>query len=220
MARFTIRHAVKLVLWHGRMIYKTCTNMCYFVMHRGLIIATMQFFFTCMFFFVDMPIFNGFLTFGYSTIFTSLPVIALIMDEDLSFRTVKEYPQLYKEVQPGRQLSAKVFCLMIMKSVFQGAVIMYLSVILFPSSTLEIVTITFSALILTELLNTVTMVFSFDVGLAFFLCSILYLVSLNILIFPYFNDAQRVHQHGYYHQGVRRQDLNHRGSFLGDHFHA
>lgn len=148
----------KLVLWHGRMIYMTVSKMCNFVMHRGLIIATIQLYFTMMFFFIDMPIFNGFLTFGYSTIFTNLPVIAIIMDEDLPYETVLRYPQLYRELQQGRLLNFKMFFTLMMKGVFQGSAIMLLTIILFPSNTVDIVTITFSALILTELLNTVTIV--------------------------------------------------------------
>lgn len=101
------------------MIYMTCSKMCSFVMHRGLIIATIQFYFMVIFFFIDIPIFNGFLTFGYSTIFTNLPVIAIIMDEDLDFDTVKEYPQLYRELQLGRLLNYKAFFIMLLKGVFQ-----------------------------------------------------------------------------------------------------
>ena len=113
------RDVVKLVLWHGRMIYMTCSKMCSFVMHRGLIIATIQFYFMLIFFFIDIPIFNGFLVFGYSTIFTNLPVIAIIMDEDLSYETVKNYPQLYLELQKGRLLNYKAFFVMFLKGVFQ-----------------------------------------------------------------------------------------------------
>lgn len=140
------------------MIYVNVSKMCNFVMHRGLIIATIQLYFIVIFFFIDMPIFNGFLTFGYSTIFTNLPVIAIIMDEDLSFQMVRQYPQLYRELQQGRLLNYRKFFELLMKGIFQGSVIMLLTIILFPTDTLDIVTITFTALILTELLNTVTIV--------------------------------------------------------------
>jgi phospholipid-translocating ATPase len=49
-----------------------------FIMHRGMIIATMQFSFTVMFFLIDVPLFNGVLMFGYSTLFTNLPVISIV----------------------------------------------------------------------------------------------------------------------------------------------
>lgn len=88
-------------------------------MHRGLIIATIQFYFMLIFFFIDIPIFNGFLIFGYSTIYTNLPVVAIIMDEDLDFDTVKSYPTLYRELQLGRLLNYKTFFIMLLKGVFQ-----------------------------------------------------------------------------------------------------
>lgn len=69
---------VKLILWHGRMIYTTTSKMSLFIIHRGIIIAIMQFSFTVMFFLIDIPIFNGFLMFGYSTIFTNLPVVSIV----------------------------------------------------------------------------------------------------------------------------------------------
>lgn len=93
-------------------------------MHRGLIIATIQFYFTVTFYFVDLPIFNGFLTFGYSTFFTNLPVIAIIMDEDLDFATMRRFPILYREPQRGLKMSLKRFFVMLAESVFQ--VVVYL----------------------------------------------------------------------------------------------
>lgn len=69
---------VKLLLWHGRLIYRTTAKTCMFIMHRGMIIATMQFCFSVMFFLIDVPLFNGILMFGYSTVFTNLPVISIV----------------------------------------------------------------------------------------------------------------------------------------------
>lgn len=154
----------------------TCAKMCSFVMHRGLIIANIQFYFMVTFFFVDMPIFNGMLIFGYSTIYTSLPVISMIKDEDLTFEKVKQYPILYRELQRGRYLNMKSFFVIVMKSTFQGAIIILLTVILFPSSTLDIVTICFTSLIVTELLNTVSLVSRFTFGL-------FVTVGLSVLIY-------------------------------------
>lgn len=69
---------VKLLLFHGRLIYKTTSEMSKFIMHRGIIIATMQFCFCVLFFLIDIPLFNGILMFGYSTLFTNLPVISIV----------------------------------------------------------------------------------------------------------------------------------------------
>jgi phospholipid-translocating ATPase len=92
--------------------------------------------------------------FGYSTIFTSLPVFALVLDEDISRELVLTYPLLYISNQLGRALNGTRFCLWLFKSIYQGSVIMLLSIILFPHDNfVNVVAITFSSLVLTELLN-------------------------------------------------------------------
>ena len=71
---------VKLLLWHGRLIYVNSSRMSDFLIHRGCIIATMQFAFCLMFHMIDIPLFNGILMFGYATFFTNLPVISIVSD--------------------------------------------------------------------------------------------------------------------------------------------
>jgi phospholipid-translocating ATPase len=48
------------------------------------------------FFFVDIPIYNGFLILGYSTVYTMFPVFTLVMDEDVTREKVMKYPALYR----------------------------------------------------------------------------------------------------------------------------
>jgi phospholipid-translocating ATPase len=74
----------KLILWHGRLSYKRSAVLSQFVFHRGLIISVIQALFTIMFYFVAIPIYNGFLMLGYSTVYTSLPVFSLVFDQDAS----------------------------------------------------------------------------------------------------------------------------------------
>jgi phospholipid-translocating ATPase len=66
---------------------------------------------------------------------------------------VEEFPQLYQSLQKGRELNLKTFLIWVWKSIYQGAIIMLLCFWLFENSFTEIVTITFTALILSELLN-------------------------------------------------------------------
>lgn len=90
---------------------------------------------------------------GYSTIYTSLPVFSLVLDHDVSEAASMRYPPLYKTLQKGRSLSIKTFMIWFWKSVFQGCVIMLGSILLFKEPFTNIVTITFSSLIVIELLN-------------------------------------------------------------------
>jgi phospholipid-translocating ATPase len=78
------KHVKKLLLWHGRLSYKRSALLAQFVIHRGLIISVMQFIFSCIFYFVSIPVFNSVLQLGYATIFTFWPVFSLIFDEDVN----------------------------------------------------------------------------------------------------------------------------------------
>lgn len=77
-------HLKKLILWHGRLSYKRSSILSQFVFHRGLIISVIQALFTLIFYFVTIPIYNGFLMLGYATVYTALPVFSLVFDQDAS----------------------------------------------------------------------------------------------------------------------------------------
>ena len=86
----------KLVLWHGRLSYKRSAILSQFVFHRGLIISVIQALFTIIFFFVAIPIYNGYLMLGYATVYTALPVFSLVFDTDCDVQTALQFPPLYK----------------------------------------------------------------------------------------------------------------------------
>lgn len=100
-----------------------------------------------------MPIYNGMLILGYSTLYTNLPVMALLLDRDTDVNNVMRFPILYKKLLKGRELSIKSFLWWFWKSLFQASVIMIGSLLIFDKIYLKIVTITFTALIFAELLN-------------------------------------------------------------------
>jgi phospholipid-translocating ATPase len=142
-----------LILWHGRLSYKNTATISKFVIHRGLIISIIQFMFSIMFYNLAVPIYNGMLILGYSTIYTALPVISLLLDEDTKVINVMKFPALYKNLLKGRELSIKSFLWWFWKSIFQAAVIMVGAVFIFDNIFLKIATITFTVLIFAELLN-------------------------------------------------------------------
>jgi len=146
-------HIQRLILWHGRNAYKRSARLSQFIMHRGTIISIIQAVFSSLFFFAAIPIYTGWLLVGYATIFTCLPVFSLVLDEDVTETVVALYPELYQELQKGRPLSYKTFFIWMCQSVFQGGIIMILGIVLFEERFVNIVSITFSALILSELLN-------------------------------------------------------------------
>lgn len=158
---FSINHfqyLKKLILWHGRQSYRASAVLSQFVFHRGLIISVIQATFTVMFYFVSIPIYNGFLMLGYSTVYTSLPVFSLVFDEDADVMSILSFPPLYKTLQKGRSMNIKTFCIWLWKSIFQGTCILMMGLFMFRDSFANIVMITFTALILIEILNVYTQV--------------------------------------------------------------
>lgn len=80
------------------------------------------------------------------------PVFSLVYDRDITKETAFLYPELYKELTKGRTLSYKTFCVWLLISVYQGGAIIILAIWLFDDQFLRIVSISFTALIMNELL--------------------------------------------------------------------
>ena len=178
-----------LLLWWGRIAYKNTSTMANFIIHRGLIISLNQFIFSCIFYFNPVPLYSGFLSFGYSTIFTSLPSISVLLDQDVAKDNVLKFPNLYKILLKGRELNFKSFLYWLFKSIFQAGVIMFGSFLLFSDNIyLKIVTVTFTALIYLETLNVYLEISTYHwfMWVAFISTCIVYL--LTILILNYYLD--------------------------------
>jgi len=89
---------------------------------------------------------------AYSTAYTMLPVFSLVVDRDVTAENALMYPELYKELGKGRSLSYKTFCIWVLISIYQGSVIMYGALVAFDQDFIHVVSISFSALIITELI--------------------------------------------------------------------
>ncbi|THD25645.1 Phospholipid-transporting ATPase [Fasciola hepatica] len=149
---YQFRHVARLLLVHGRNCYKNTAALALFVIHRGSIISVMQAVFSAVFYFVSVSLFPGFLLVGYCTVFTMFPVFSLVLDKDVPDRIAITYPELYKTLQKGREITFKTFFVWLLISIYQGGVIMYGALLLFEDEFIHVVSITFTALLLTELL--------------------------------------------------------------------
>ena len=143
-----------LLLWWGRISYKNTSTMANFIVHRGLIIAFCQFFFSLMFYYNAVALYNGFLTFGFSTFFTCLPIISILLDRDVDKNNVLKFPNLYKILLKGREQNFKNFLCWLFKAVAQASIVMFGSLMMFKEKLfLKIVTVSFTALVYLEILN-------------------------------------------------------------------
>ncbi|KAF8548430.1 phospholipid-translocating P-type ATPase [Imleria badia] len=145
-------YLTKLLMWHGRNSYRRSAKLAQFVIHRGLIISVMQAVFSAIFYFAPIALYQGWLMIGYATIYTMAPVFSLVLDTDVNEDLALIYPELYKELTKGRALSYKTFFQWLMISVYQGAAIMLVSLVLFETEFLNIVSISFTSLVLNELI--------------------------------------------------------------------
>merc|ERR1719232_614131 len=145
-------HIGRLLLVHGRNSYKRSASLSQFVIHRGLIITTMQAVFSAVFYFSSVSLYPGLLMVGYATIYTQLPVFSLVLDRDVPGKVAMTYPELYKELTKGRSLTYKTFFIWVLISIYQGGVIMFGALLLFEDEFIHVVSISFTALILTELI--------------------------------------------------------------------
>ncbi|KIL64320.1 hypothetical protein M378DRAFT_192664 [Amanita muscaria Koide BX008] len=182
-------HLTKLLLWHGRNSYRRSAKLAQFVIHRGLIISIMQAVFSAIFYFAPIALYQGWLMVGYATVYTMAPVFSLVLDRDLSEDLALLYPELYKELTKGRALSYKTFFQWCMISLYQGAAIMILSLALFENQFLHIVAISFTALVLNELIMValeittwhIYMVISEIVTLFFYVVSMAFLPEFFVI---------------------------------------
>ncbi|XP_043299698.1 probable phospholipid-transporting ATPase IIB isoform X2 [Cervus canadensis] len=146
------KHVGRLLMVHGRSSYKRSAALGQFVMHRGLIISTMQAVFSSVFYFASVPLYQGFLMVGYATVYTMFPVFSLVLDQDVKPEMAMLYPELYKDLTKGRALSFKTFLVWVLVSIYQGGILMFGALVLFESEFVHVVAISFTALVLTELL--------------------------------------------------------------------
>jgi phospholipid-translocating ATPase len=120
-------------------------------MHRGIVYAIVQVVFSITFSGSTMSVFNGYLLMLYPTIFTMAPVFALVLDEDNLESQIDLFPELYKDLLKSRAMNTRSFLQWVWLSFFQGGVMMYMTLELFSDDFFQIVSIAFTALLLTEL---------------------------------------------------------------------
>ena len=174
-----------LLLWWGRIAYKNTSMVANFVIHRGLIISFNQFIFSLIFYYNAVALYNGMLSFGYSTVFTCLPSISILLDRDIDRNNVLKFPTLYKVLLKGRELNFKNFLFWLFKSLFQSAVIMFGSVFMFEENIfLNIVTVSFTALIYLEILNVYLEINKWHFFMAFALVGTTIVYTLTLFFLP------------------------------------
>lgn len=137
--------------------------------------------FSSVFYFSPIAIYQGWLMVGYATAYTMLPVFSLVLDRDVNEDVALLYPELYKELTKVRSVPCggtaddRAGTIAFVQDLLQlvddqrvpgyatrwiradaddctGGAIMIASLVLFESEFLNIVSISFTALVLNELI--------------------------------------------------------------------
>ena len=145
-------HLTKLLVWHGRNSYKRSAKLAQFVIHRGLIISVCQTMFSIASRFEPNALYKDWLLVGYATIYTMAPVFSLVLDRDVDEDLANLYPELYKELTTGRSLSHTTFLVWVLVSIYQGGMIQGLSQILVEVDGPRMVAVSYTVLVINELI--------------------------------------------------------------------
>ena len=148
----TFHHLTKLLVWHGRNSYKRSAKLAQFVIHRGLIISVCQTFYSIATHFQPHALYRDWLLVGYATVYTMAPVFSLVLDKDVDEGLANLYPELYKELTLGKSLSYTTFFIWVAVSIYQGAIIQGLSQILIDTDSERMVSVSFTVLVINELI--------------------------------------------------------------------
>ncbi|XP_023389849.1 probable phospholipid-transporting ATPase IIA [Pteropus vampyrus] len=153
------KHLGRLLMVHGRNSYKRSAALSQFVIHRSLCISTMQAVFSSVFYFASVPLYQGFLIIGVSLghLLPSSPSPLLTWNGrnkgecdrggGLRRGAGGRVSSQQRGLRGGhRPLPTWTF------SACPGSTIMYGALLLFESEFVHIVAISFTSLILTELL--------------------------------------------------------------------
>jgi len=97
-------------------------------------------------------LYKDWLLVGYATCYTAFPVLSLVLDKDVDENLANLYPELYKELTEGRSLSYRTFFVWVFVSIYQGGMIQGLSQILTEVDGPKMVAVSYTALVLNELL--------------------------------------------------------------------
>src|SRR5436305_11091029 len=80
------------------------------------------------------------------------PVFSLVLDKDVDENLANLYPELYKELTEGRSLSYRTFFIWVLVSIYQGGMIQGLSQILVEVEGKRMVAVSFTVLVINELI--------------------------------------------------------------------
>ncbi|XP_006652191.1 phospholipid-transporting ATPase 2-like isoform X1 [Oryza brachyantha] len=113
----------RLILVHGRYSYNRTAFISQYSFYKSLLICFIQILFSFLSGLSGTSLFNSISLMAYNVFYTSLPVMTLIFDKDISEATVLQYPQILLYSQSGRLLNPSTFAGWFGRSVYHALVV-------------------------------------------------------------------------------------------------
>ncbi|KAF8661979.1 hypothetical protein HU200_056593 [Digitaria exilis] len=118
----------RLILIHGRYSYNRTAFISQYSFYKSLLICFIQILFAFLSGFSGTSLFNSISLMAYNVFYTSLPVMTIIFDKDISETTVLQYPQILLHSQAGRLLNPTTFCGWFGRSLYHALVIFFITI--------------------------------------------------------------------------------------------
>ncbi|XP_066348308.1 phospholipid-transporting ATPase 2-like isoform X1 [Miscanthus floridulus] len=118
----------RLILIHGRYSYNRTAFISQYSFYKSLLICFIQILFAFLSGLSGTSLFNSISLMAYNVFYTSLPVMTIIFDKDISETTVMQYPQILLHSQAGRLLNPTTFCGWFGCSLYHALVIFFITI--------------------------------------------------------------------------------------------
>ncbi|CAN6275550.1 unnamed protein product [Urochloa humidicola] len=118
----------RLILIHGRYSYNRTAFISQYSFYKSLLICFIQILFAFLSGLSGTSLFNSISLMAYNVFYTSLPVMTIIFDKDISETTVLQHPQILLHSQAGRLLNPTTFCGWFGRSLYHALVVFFITI--------------------------------------------------------------------------------------------
>ncbi|TVU13805.1 hypothetical protein EJB05_37233, partial [Eragrostis curvula] len=118
----------RLILIHGRYSYNRTAFISQYSFYKSLLICFIQILFSYLSGLSGTSLFNSMSLMAYNVFYTSLPVMTIIFDKDISEATVLQYPQILLYSQAGRLLNPYTFSGWFARSLYHALVVFLITI--------------------------------------------------------------------------------------------
>ncbi|XP_064963008.1 phospholipid-transporting ATPase 2-like isoform X1 [Musa acuminata AAA Group] len=122
------RFLKRLILVHGRYSYNRTAFLSQYSFYKSLLICFIQIFFSFFSGVSGTSLFNSISLMAYNVFYTSIPVLTVVLDKDLSEKTVMQNPQILLYCQAGRLLNPSTFAGWFGRSLYHALVVFLITV--------------------------------------------------------------------------------------------